>query len=39
MQFGNNGGCAEDAVTMAAVATPVRRSAAEVVKLPNVKLL
>jgi hypothetical protein len=39
LQFGNNAGCAEDAVTMAVVATHVRRSTAAVVKLPNVKLL
>jgi len=39
LQFGNNGDCAGDAVTVVAILMPARRSAAAVVKLPNVKLL
>jgi hypothetical protein len=39
LQFGTNGDCAGDAVTVVAIPTPACRSAAAVVKLPNVKLL
>jgi hypothetical protein len=39
LEFGNNGGCADDAVTMVALATPVRRWAAADLELPDVKLL
>jgi hypothetical protein len=39
LHFGNNGGCTGHAVTMSAVAAPVRHSAAAVVEPSNVKLL
>jgi hypothetical protein len=39
LQFGHNGSCAGDSVIRVSVPTPVRRSAAAVVKLSNVKLL